>query len=107
MNISSLIKCKYIDLSTLHKNYFIIPANRTTGILYITENSTDYISGHLRLRGKQHGSYSFRYLKMIDNIFGQKENIIEACNGSVMWNCFTWDTKTYTECDPRLLEHTL
>jgi len=75
MNISSLIKCKYIDLSTLHKNYFIIPANPATGILYITENSPDFISGHLRLRGKHHGRYPFRYLEMIDNIFGQEENI--------------------------------
>jgi hypothetical protein len=34
---------------TLHKNYFIIPANPATGIVYITENSPDYISGHVRL----------------------------------------------------------
>ncbi len=99
MNISSLIKCKYIDLSTLHKNYFIIPANPATGILYITENSPDYISGHLRLRGKHHGRYPFRYLEMIDNIFGQEENIIEVCSGSVMGNCFTVDINPNTEPD--------
>ncbi len=49
MNIISLIKCKYTDLPTSHKNYFIIPADPATGILYITENSPDYISGHVRL----------------------------------------------------------
>ena len=51
MNIISLIKCRYLDLSTLQKddNYFIIPANPATGILYITENNPDFISGHLRL----------------------------------------------------------
>jgi hypothetical protein len=99
MNISSLIKCKYIDLSTLHKNYFIIPANPATGILYITENSPDYISGHVRLRGKHHGRYPFHYLEMIDNIFGQEENIIEVCSGSVMGNCFTVDINPDTEPD--------
>ena len=76
-----------------------MPANPATGILYITENSPDYISGHLRLRGKHHGRYPFRYLEMIDNIFGQEENIIEVCSGSVMENCFTVDINPDTEPD--------
>ena len=101
MNIISLIKCRYLDLSTLHKddNYFIITANPARGILYITENSPDFISGHLRLRGKNHGRYPFCYLEMIDNLFGQEENIIEVCSGSVMGNCFTVDINPDTEPD--------
>ena len=35
------------------KKYFIMPADPATGILYITENSPGFISGHLRMRGKK------------------------------------------------------
>src|SRR6266545_38859 len=100
MNIISLIKCKYIDLSILFKNsnYFIMPANPATGILYITENSPGFISGHLRLRGKRQGKYPFCYLEMIDNLFGKEENIIEVCSGNVK-GCFTVDINPETKPD--------
>jgi hypothetical protein len=99
MNIISLIKCKYVDLSILFKNsnYFIIPANPAKGILYITENSPHFISGQIRVRGKNHGRYPFCYLEMIDNLFGKEENTIEVCSGSVKGNCFTVDINPDTE----------
>jgi hypothetical protein len=63
--------------------YCIIPAHPATGILYITANSPDFISGHVRLRGKDEGRYPYNYLEMIDNIFGKEDNTIEVCSHSV------------------------
>ena len=58
-------------------------ADPATGILYITENSPGFISGHLRMRGKKGGKYPYKYSEMIDNVFGKEENTIEVCSGSV------------------------
>jgi hypothetical protein len=69
--------------STNNNNYFIVPASPATGILYITESNPEFISGHVRLRGKDQGRYPYNYLEMIDNIFGKEENTIEVCSGSV------------------------
>lgn len=46
-------------------------------------DSPGFISGHLRMRGKNGGRYPYRYLEMIDNIFGAEENTIEVCRGSI------------------------
>jgi hypothetical protein len=101
--IIDLIKCKiYYDMMSLpslrgrksndgnidcnnnnHKKYFIVYADPATGVLYITENSPSFISGHLRMRGKNGGRYPYSYLEMIDNIFGREENTIEVCSGSI------------------------
>ena len=35
------------------------------------------------MRGKNRGSYPYRYLEIIDNIFGAEENTIEVCSGSI------------------------
>jgi hypothetical protein len=113
-NIIDLIKCKihhYTELPICYHNsrsyftdnnnhkYFIIPTDPATGILYISEISPYFISGHLRLRGKHHGKYPFSYLEMIDNIFGKEENIIEVCSGSIRGNCFTVDINPETKPD--------
>ena len=103
-NIINLIKCKYqyykppsspTDhnnnnndcrcrcITNNNNNYFIVPASPATGILYITENSPGFISGHVRLRGKNGGRYPYNYLEMIDNVFGKEENTIEVCSDSV------------------------
>lgn len=55
-DISKLIKCKYECVNSSnsnHKKYFIMPGDPATGILYITENSPGFISGHLRIGGKK------------------------------------------------------
>jgi hypothetical protein len=59
--------------------YFMIPAHPATGILYITSNNPEFISGHIRLRGKD----PYNYLEMIENIFGKEDNTIEVCSRSV------------------------
>ena len=85
-DISSLIKCKYEYVNSSnsnHKKYFIMPGDPVTGILYITEKCPGFISGHLRMRGKNGGKYPYKYSEMIDNIFRKEENTIEVCSGSV------------------------
>ena len=83
-NILNLIRCKFeLTASDDSHIYSIIPAAPAIGILYITDNCPGFISGHLRMRGKNGGRYPYRYLEMIDNIFGAEENTIEVCSGSI------------------------
>jgi hypothetical protein len=74
-----LIKCNYYYHSEA-SNYIIILATPATGILYITKNSPDFLSGHVRLRGRNNGRYPYKYLEMIEMIFGPEENTIEVCS---------------------------
>jgi hypothetical protein len=106
LNVINLIKCKYYSIPG-HNNknrnnnhdYFIIPANPATGILYITENNPEFISGQVRARGRNAGKYPYNYLEMIDNVFGKEENTIEVCSRSVQGNCFTVDINPGTDPD--------
>lgn len=83
--------------------YYILPAYPATGILYVTTNSPDFISGHVRLRGKNQGQYPYNYLEMIDTMFGKEDNTIEACSYSVKETkgsaCFTVDINPETKPD--------
>ena len=63
-------------------SYIIIQATPATGILYVTKNSPDFISGHVRLRGRNNGRYPYNYLEMIETIFGPEENTIEVCSNN-------------------------
>ena len=65
------------------KKYNIISANPATGILYVTERSPFYISGQVRMRGRNGGRYPYNYPEMIDSVFGVEENTIEVCAGSI------------------------
>ena len=51
-------------------------------MLYITERSPQFISGHVRLKGRNGGKYPFKYLEMIDTIFGKADKAIEVCSNS-------------------------
>jgi hypothetical protein len=90
-----------VDNGYYYHNYIIIPANPATGILYVTKNSPDFISGHLRMRGRNNGSYPYKYLEMIDSIFGKKPNTIEVCSNSVAKgkDCFRVDINPATNPD--------
>ena len=72
--LMDLVKCAWYS----NYNYTIINASPATGILYITENSPYFLSGHLRLRGKNEGPYPSKYLEMLDKIFGSEPNTIEV-----------------------------
>lgn len=60
--------------------YGICTAEPATGIIYVINN---FISGHVRLRGKGNGAYPYRYLDMIDALFGHANMVVEACSGHV------------------------
>ena len=80
--ILDLIKCDYKQ----DREYIIIFPNPAKGVLYITEHSPGFISGHVRLGGKNNGSYPYHYLDMIDTIFGKEPNTIEVCSGDMVVN---------------------
>ena len=86
LNILDLIKCETFKAY----EYVVMEATPATGILYVTENSPHFISGHIRMRGRDGGRYPFNYLEMIDNIFGKEPNTIEVCSDDVT-GCFTVD----------------
>ncbi|MFZ0326384.1 MAG: hypothetical protein WAL66_03690, partial [Nitrososphaeraceae archaeon] len=77
--------------------YSVIPATPATGILYITQNNPEFISGHIRMRGRNGGQYPFNYLEMIDTLFGKEDNTIEVCSGNVKEDCFTVDINPDTK----------
>lgn len=60
-----------------------------TGVAYITHNSPQFVSGHLRLRGKDNGKYPYRYKDALEELFGschQSGEEIEVCSGEVVAN---------------------
>jgi hypothetical protein len=86
--------------------YTIVPCTPAAGILFITKDNPGFISGHVRMRGKNEGRYPFHYLEMIDNIFGYEPNTIEVCSRSVPGgnrggHCFTVDINP--DCKPDLV----
>lgn len=107
INVMNLIKCKYHILSPIegdfnncNSKYFIIPASPAKGILFVTHDNREFISGHVRLRGNHQGRYPYNYLEMIDNIFGKEENTVEVCSRSVRGSsCFTVDINPDTKPD--------
>jgi hypothetical protein len=99
VNVIDLIKSKDNPLT----KYFIIPASPATGILFVTYNNPGFISGDIRLRGKDQGRYPYKYLEMINNLFGVEKNTIEVCSRSVRGSkespCFTVDINPDTKPD--------
>jgi hypothetical protein len=88
-NIIDLICCKTHHLEIANEpNYYIIPANPAVGLLYVTKKNLGFISGHIRMRGKNLGQYPYHYLELIDMIFGKDDNTIEVCSGNVNGSCY-------------------
>ena len=102
-DVLTMIRCKYKILD-FDQKYFIIPASPATGILYITQNNPEFISGDIRVRGRNNGRYPFNYLEMIDAVFGKEDNTIEVCSGMIKKNkicaqCFAVDINPETNPD--------
>jgi hypothetical protein len=58
--------------------------NTTTGSLYVTTNSPQYISGHCRMLGRKNGQYPFRYTSLLEEVFGTSPGeAVEVCSGWV------------------------
>ena len=81
---------KTIDVNQIAKtlpftynDYQIIDPKPVTGILYLKKN---FLSGHIRVRGRPNGQYPYHYKEMIDNIFGVANNAIEVCSNSIQAN---------------------
>jgi hypothetical protein len=67
--------------------YKIIDCHPATGIIYLINN---FLSGHIRVRGRPNGQYPYHYKEMINNIFGPANNAIEVCSNSIEAdNCLT------------------
>lgn len=101
-SVLNLIRSERIKLLECNNTYYTIPADPATGVLYVTQNSPGFISGHMRMRGRNNGSYPYKYLEMIDSLFGNEDNTIEVCSGMMGKNgksCFTVDMNPKTEPD--------
>jgi hypothetical protein len=88
--------------------YMIIKAAPAVGIVYIINN---FVSAHARLRVGKNGAYPYKYLEMIDSIFGElpASDVIEVCSGSVHEGAFTVDIDPQSSPlligDGEILEH--
>jgi len=78
-DVRELICCETIRSA----GYTIIQCTPATGTLFITDDNPGFISGQARMRGKNEGRYPYKYLEMIDTIFGYEPNTIEVCSRSV------------------------
>jgi hypothetical protein len=99
---------KLVSSHYSYNSYAIIDCEPATGVLYITNDNPGFISGHVRMRGKNQGRYPSHYLEMIDNIFGYELNTIEVCSRSVRGgnsggDCFTVDIDP--DCKPDLVSN--
>ena len=77
INVDSLIRANPL---LQHENYSIFDCHPATGILYLMNN---FLSGHVRVRGKDNGQYPYNYKEMIHNIFRVANNAIEVCSNSI------------------------
>lgn len=82
-NVLNLIRCKYTQEVDGNQEYSIILTNPAKGVLYVTQDCPYYISGQIRVRGRDNGSYPYNYLEMIDAVFGKEDNTIEVCSGMI------------------------
>lgn len=102
-NVLDLIRCKYTIIEDGDQKYFTILASPAKGVLYVTQDCPYYISGQIRVRGRDNGSYPYNYLEMIDSIFGKEDNTIEVCSGMIRkygyTECFTVDINPETKPD--------
>ena len=60
--------------------------NSATGVCYATNGSPQFISGHLRLRGKNNGEYPYHFKELISELFGscsESDGEEEVCSGSI------------------------
>jgi hypothetical protein len=76
IDVTKLIKKTLIP----HVEYLVTSAEPATGMIYVINN---FISGHVRMRGRPNGSYPYRYLEMIDELFGKANITLEVCSGTV------------------------
>jgi hypothetical protein len=70
-------------VTTKYSAFFL---DNVTGVVYVTSNSPQYVSGQIRMLGRKDGQYPFGYKKMLEEIFGKCSSYgeeIEVCSGRV------------------------
>ena len=82
-NVLNLIRCKYSEERDGVQKCFIMFASPAKGVLYVNHDCLYYISGQIRVRGGDNGSYPFNYVEMIDAVFGKVDKSIEVCSGMI------------------------
>jgi hypothetical protein len=101
--VLSLVQSNHTKLLEYGKSsYTTIPADPAKGVLYVTQNNPEFISGHVRMRGRNNGSYPYKYLEMINALFGKEDNTIEVCSGRTKKHgdqCFAVDINPSTNPD--------
>jgi hypothetical protein len=79
IQVSSIVRAKSLH----YEGYDIINCKPATGLIYLIKN---FLSGHVRVKGRNNGQYPYNYKEMIDNIFGVSNNAIEVCSNSIQGN---------------------
>lgn len=82
-----IIKKEPVEVTSKYKGVFLFESIVGSG--YITQNSPQYISGQLRLRGRDNGRYPFGYKEAIKELFGSSPSSgeeIEVCSGEIVAN---------------------
>lgn len=78
-----------------YQDYSMYCLHTASGVLYVTKESPHYISGHLRLLGRDNGRYPRSYKRLVTELFGSSQNmeVIELCSGQVEpgFNFYTVD----------------
>jgi hypothetical protein len=67
--------------------YSLFALDSAVGAGYITHSSPHYISGHLRLLGKNNGKYPHKIKELINELFGScpsSSEELEVCSGEVV-----------------------
>ena len=90
-------------LIEFNEDYFVVPCTPATGILYITKRTPYFISGHLRMRGRNNGRYPYNYLEMIHKVFGCEQNTIEVCSHSITNKEAAFTVDINPDCKPNLV----
>ncbi len=60
--------------------------DNATGVVFVSSNSPQYVSGQIRIRGRKNGQYPFGYKEILEEIFGKCSSCgeeIEVCSGWV------------------------
>jgi hypothetical protein len=91
---NGIIKKKPNKVNDKYKGIFDLKS--ITGVVYITQNSPHYISGEMRLRGKDNGQYPYGFKEGLWELFGRctaLQNEIEVCSGDIIkgYNLVTVD----------------
>lgn len=85
LDVLKLVRCSVhlVNDGLDEEGMYIIIPKPLKGALFVTRENPEFISGHVRVRGKGGGRYPYYLLQAIDHLFGVEYNTIEVCSGKV------------------------